>query len=163
LLAQVSYQFLGTDSTSNHTQHTVTWTVNDGTQNLSTASVVAIDHAPVANNDAGFDLAGAALSVSAANGVLANDTDQANGRLPEPAVLGSAAKVGVSVAGSFGRLTLNANGSYSYVANGGVAAGSQDSFAYTVSDGLGGTASATLRVTIDNALVTAPLAVLTPS
>src|ERR1051325_8202929 len=139
LLAQVSYQFLGIDSTSNHTQHTVTWTVNDGNLNLSTTSVIAIDHAPVANNDARIGVAGTKLSASAADGVLANDSDLDGDALSATGLNGNGLVAGgATVTGSSGRLTLTPNGSYRYVASGGVAAGSQDSFTYAVSDGLGG-------------------------
>jgi hypothetical protein len=49
LLSEVSYQDTGTDSsTGSHPLRTVTWTVNDGTANLSTTSQIAIDRAPVA-------------------------------------------------------------------------------------------------------------------
>src|SRR6202035_1873952 len=94
---------------------------------------------------------------------LAGDSDLDGDTLAGTAVNGAAGNVGASIAGSFGHLTLNQNGSYSYVANSGVAAGSQDSFTVTVGDGNGGSASATLKITIDNALVTAPLAILTPT
>src|SRR6185437_10843868 len=69
------------------------------------------------------------------------------------AVLGSGANVGQPVNGAFGALTLNSNGSYSYsnintsavAAAGGV---TEDLFNYTVSNGHGGTADATLAVLI---------------
>jgi VCBS repeat-containing protein len=57
--------------------------------------------------------------------------------------------------GRYGVLTLAANGSYSYVLNNvlvqslGVGASVQDQFGYQMSDGQGGTDSATLTVTID--------------
>jgi VCBS repeat-containing protein len=146
LLGQVSYEFLGTEGTSNHTQHTVTWWVNDGTQNLSTTSLVAIDHAPAAVNDSA--VSGVTMNVAAANGVLANDTDQDHDPLTVVAVNGQAANVGHAVVGAKGQLTLNANGSYSYVSDPGTLAGSTDAFTYTASDGNGGTSTATLAITI---------------
>ena len=49
LLSEITYQDAGTDSSiGGHPQRTVTWTVNDGTYNLSTTSQVAIERAPVA-------------------------------------------------------------------------------------------------------------------
>jgi hypothetical protein len=152
LLGLVSYEFLGTDGTSNHTQHTVTWTVSDGTQSPSTTSVVAIDHAPVANNDVGSTTPAGAVNIPAGStpgaGVLANDVDQDHDPLTVVAVNGQAANVGHAVTGTKGQLTLNFDGSYSYTPNPGVAVGSTDAFAYTVSDGHGGTSTATLTVTI---------------
>ena len=62
-----------------------------------------------------------------------------------------AGTVGTSLAGAYGHLTLNANGSYSYVADNSAAIAAaptgshlQDTFSYTVSDGNGGTATASL-------------------
>jgi len=136
--------------------------VNDGIQSLSTTSSVKVDRAPVANNATGFDVIGTTLVVPAASGVLANDTDLDNDALTVSAVNGSAANVGASVNGTYGHLTLSANGGYSYVANNGAVAGNVDSFTYTVSDGNGGTATATLQVTLDTLLQAFPLAVLTP-
>ncbi len=73
-----------------------------------------------------------------------------------------AGTVGASLAGTYGHLTLNANGSYSYVADNTAAISSaptgshlQDIFSYTVSDGNGGTANASLTITLDRAPVVA--------
>ena len=164
LLGEVTYQDTGTDASSgSHPQRTVTWTVNDGSQNLATTSQVTIDRAPVARNDAGLDVIGTPLAVAAASGVLANDSDLDGDTLRVTAVAGQAGNVGVSIAGSYGHLTLNADGSYSYVANNGASAGSVDSFSYAVADGNGGSATATLKITLDNPLQALPLAVLTPA
>jgi VCBS repeat-containing protein len=67
------------------------------------------------------------------------------------------------LAGVYGHLTLNADGSYSYVADIAAAINSaptgnhpQDTFTYTASDGNGGTAAASLTITLDRpAVVTA--------
>ena len=68
--------------------------------------------------------------------------------------------MGTSLAGIYGLLTLNANGSYSYVAENTAAISSaptgshlQDIFTYTVSDGNGGTTTASLAITLDRAPV----------
>lgn len=59
------------------------------------------------------------LSVNAANGVLANNTDPIpNDTLIVSAVDGLASHVGHALVGSYGTLTLNANGSYSYLGTG---------------------------------------------
>ena len=101
--------------------------------------------------------AGGTVSVSAANGVLANVTDtNSNGSLTVSTVNGSSADVGVAVAGDFGALTLNADGSYTYVNSNpgaittayGVA---EDTFNFTISDGQGDTASSSLTVLITSA------------
>ena len=89
--------------------------------------------------------------------VLANDTDPDTGdTLSVTAVDGAAGNVGAAVAGGYGSLTLNADGSYSYSLNTAdpavqaLADGQTvtDSFTYTVADGDGLTAAATVQVTI---------------
>ncbi|WP_158239304.1 S-layer family protein, partial [Uliginosibacterium sp. TH139] len=64
--------------------------------------------------------------------------------------------VGSSVAGTYGSVVINANGSYIYTpgaAAQALAAGQNvtDTFTYTISDGAGGTASTTLTVTVQGA------------
>ena len=65
---------------------------------------------------------------------------------------GSSGSVGSALSGDYGQLTLNSNGSYSYVANNdisGLESGSTvtDSFNYTISDGLSSDI-ATITITI---------------
>jgi VCBS repeat-containing protein len=100
------------------------------------------------------DLLGGTVSATAAQGVLTGDSDANPGDvLSVSAVLGSGTNVGNAVNGAFGVLTLNSDGSYSYnntnpsavTAAGGV---TEDLFNYTVSNGHGGTADATLAVLI---------------
>jgi VCBS repeat-containing protein len=63
----------------------------------------------------------------------------------------------MSVSGTYGTLTINADGSYSYVANASVASGSQDVFTYTMEDADGDPSHATLTITFegDNNIPTA--------
>ena len=58
--------------------------------------------------------------------------------------------VGAGIAGSFGVLTLNADGSYSYDGNPNVVppAGATDMFVYTITDGDGDTSTVTLTITV---------------
>jgi VCBS repeat-containing protein len=164
LLAAVTYQDGGTDSsTGAHPQRTVTWTVNDGTANLSTTSQIAIDRPPAAANDTGLALVGTTVTVAAAAGVLSNDTDPDSDPLTVTGVSDAAhgaGPVGQSLAGVYGHLTLNADGSYGYVADIAAAINSApggshplDLFSYTVSDGNGGSGSAQLSLAIDRAPV----------
>jgi VCBS repeat-containing protein len=92
------------------------------------------------------------LSVSAANGVLANDTDPIpNDTLRVSAVDGQASDVGHSLEGRFGTLTLNADGSYSYSANHAglsLLGAGIDTFSYTAADKDGGTANSTLTIVV---------------
>jgi len=116
-------------------------------------SLVVDGTTPVAGVDHGHDLLNAALSVPS-RGVLANDSDaDPLDVLTVSAINGASANVGQSVTGTYGVLTLNANGSYSYTntqasavtALGGV---TDDTFNYTVSNGHGGTASSVLNILI---------------
>ena len=93
------------------------------------------------------------------HGVLANDIDPIpNDTLTVSAVNGQAANVGHAVAGTYGTLTLNADGSYSYSANGSHALPSsgvaEDIFTYTAEDGPGGVADTTLTVVVTAAGLT---------
>ena len=58
--------------------------------------------------------------------------------------------VGAGIAGTFGTLTLNADGSYSYDGNPNVVppAGAIDVFVYTITDGDGDTSTATLTINL---------------
>ncbi|MHC5761440.1 VCBS domain-containing protein, partial [Nostoc sp.] len=88
--------------------------------------------------------------------VLANDTDPDTGDiLTVSAVNGISANVGTQITLTSGALlTLNGNGSFNYNPNGqfeslAVGATATDSFDYTISDGNGGTDTATVNVTIN--------------
>ena len=108
-------------------------------------------------------MVGSTVSTTAANGVLSNASDLDGDKLTVTGISDAAhgaGNVGASLAGTYGHLTLNADGSYSYVADNSSAISSaptgshlQDSFAYAVSDGNGGTATGTLTVTLDRAPV----------
>ena len=112
----------------------------------------AIEAGGVANGTPGVNPAG---------NVLINDIDpDAGDSKTVSAVGGLASKVGQAVAGAYGTLTLNADGSYSYVVNNangsvqGLRTASDtltDSFTYTVKDLAGVTSSTTLKVTIKGA------------
>ncbi len=160
LLGEVTYQDGGTDSsTGSHPGRTVTWTINDGTTSFSATSQAVVDRAPLANSDAATDMAGATLTASAGQGVLSNDTDADGDTLTVTGVSDGAHGAGTltqPLAGAYGHLTLNPDGSYSYVADMTSAIKSaptgshpQDAFTYTVSDGKGGSANAVLDVTLD--------------
>ena len=53
-----------------------------------------------------------------------------------------------TITGLYGTLKLQANGNYTYTANGGVASGSVDVFTYEIADAGGATATTTLSITI---------------
>lgn len=153
-----SFSYTGTDGFSTDS---FTYIANDG-ETDSPATTVTINIETDLNNDpiAAPDSNGVStksiLSVSAANGVLKNDTDpdlQDQATLFISAVNGSAATVGQSIEGTYGSLTLKADGSYVYVANNGNLPSKfvvQDAFDYTVADAHGGTDTSTLTITLLN-------------
>jgi probable HAF family extracellular repeat protein/VCBS repeat-containing protein len=107
--------------------------------------------APELVADSAHTQAGKALSADAAHGVLANDTDPVAGdTLSVTAVDGLSGNVGQALAGAYGTLTLNADGSYAYTAGTSLPAGGLgvDVFTYTASTEQGGTASSTLAVVV---------------
>jgi VCBS repeat-containing protein len=110
------------------------------------------NHPPLAVDDTGDALAGG----TAAGNVLANDSDPDSDNLAVSAVDGLSANVGTLLAGTYGNLTLNGDGSYSYSADNApaIAAGPtgshlHDIFSYTASDGRGGVADASLDISLD--------------
>ncbi|HEY4941733.1 MAG TPA: Ig-like domain-containing protein, partial [Rhizomicrobium sp.] len=144
-------------ATGSHLTDTFSYTANDGHGGTTTANlVVTLDRPPTMAADANGVVRSATATTTAGAGVLVNDSDRDGDSLTVSAVAGSAGNVGAAIAGTYGHLTLNANGSYSYVADltaaiDGAANGSHplDTFAYTASDGHGGTTNSTLVFTID--------------
>ncbi|WP_337997991.1 cadherin-like domain-containing protein [Oleispirillum naphthae] len=98
-------------------------------------------------------------SVTLGTAGTGTDTDPDGDTLTVISVNGDGGNVGTSVNGTYGTVTINANGTYTYALNrngsafsalgGGQSAA--ESFAYTISDGFGGTSSATLTIAITGA------------
>ena len=134
--------FNGTDS--------FTYEVSDGNGGTDAATVTinvgGVNDNPVANPDTNSVAEDAAAPVT--GNVLTNDTD-VDGDILTVSNPGNQA-------GSFGTLTLNADGTYSFALDNGNAAVQAlgvgetltEAFSYSVSDGQGGTASSTLTITI---------------
>ncbi|MEO8417918.1 MAG: retention module-containing protein, partial [Methylophilaceae bacterium] len=95
-------------------------------------------------------------TTTAIGNVLANDNDPNNDILTVSQVNGVAGNVGSAVTGTYGSVSIAANGAYIYTLNNAAAnvqalgAGQTvtDVFTYTASDGNGGTASTSLTVTV---------------
>ncbi|MEK9925979.1 MAG: Ig-like domain-containing protein, partial [Alphaproteobacteria bacterium] len=143
--------------------NTFTFTVNDGTTNSSsytiTVDVDPVNDAPVADNETNTATEG--TNLNARNGgsddVLIGDTDIENDRLSVTQIRvgstegsGTSGRVGSFLSGTYGQLRIKANGSYRYVPNDilGASETGVDWFNYTVSDGNGGTDTATLKITV---------------
>jgi VCBS repeat-containing protein len=132
------------------------YTISDSAGASSTATLTVRIHGandtPLTVADGGTVRQGETLSATAATGVLANDSDVDGSGYGETMVVAESSRGGFS--SSYGRLTLNADGSYSYVADG--EAGKalwfgdtvNDSFSYTVKDAAGAKSSATLSFTV---------------
>jgi VCBS repeat-containing protein len=144
--------------TGSHPIDTISFTVSDGHGGTTNETLsIALDRAPTAVGDTNSDLEGSTLSVlSAGSGVLANDSDKDGDTLTVSAITGGA--LGSAVNTTYGQITLNADGTYTYVANNTSAidaapTGSHavDTINFTVSDGHGGTTNETLSITLDRA------------
>ncbi|WP_294356828.1 VCBS domain-containing protein [uncultured Sphingomonas sp.] len=158
---------LGTDRLSNiervsfvNGDDVFTVTVQDGNALVASRDDVAVVTA-TSTTTAGSTPA--TLTATAATGVLANDVNLDQGGADQKVVAAvsfgdTVGAVGQAVTGIYGTLTLNADGSYSYVANtaattalnGGATA--QDVFTYRADDGdVGDSAPATLTFTVTGA------------
>ncbi len=117
-----------------------TYRANDGSLNSNTATVAitvtTVNSPPVAANDSYSTAKGTPLSVNAASGLLANDTDPDGNALT--AVLASNPAHGIVV--------LTANGSFTYAPALGYTG--PDSFTYRANDGSLNSNTATVAITV---------------
>ncbi|MBI4206842.1 MAG: type I secretion C-terminal target domain-containing protein, partial [Betaproteobacteria bacterium] len=134
-----------------------TVTDSDGSTAIGHVTITIVDDVPTANSDPRAADSGQTLSVDAQTGVLSNDVFGADGKDADGGVVGVATgsdtssplsgNVGSEIPGSFGKLTLNADGSYTYIANANAEDG-VDHFVYTIKDGDGDLSTATLDITV---------------
>ncbi|MBT0963986.1 beta strand repeat-containing protein, partial [Denitromonas iodatirespirans] len=147
-----SYTYTLTDGDGTSTTATLTITIN-GTNDAPVAvadTATAVEAGGVANGTAGLNPSG---------NVLTNDTDVDAGDTKTVSAI-SGGVLGSATAGSYGSLTLNADGTYSYTVDNANAAVQalrtgantlSDTFTYTMRDASGATSSNTLTVTIQGA------------
>lgn len=114
----------------------VSWNAVAGVLSRHRAVQHPAGNAPQANPDSYSVVRGQTLTVSASNGVLANDSDP----------LGKPLTASVATNPAHGALTFNANGGFAYVNDGSSA--TSDSFTYTASDGTSISAPATVTISI---------------
>jgi VCBS repeat-containing protein len=146
---------------------TFTYTISDGHGGTSsstlTITVTGTDDAPVAHADVNSVTEDTVLTatgnvITTGSGI---DTDIDVTPIPDTLTVTAVSGAGAGVVGSvthgtYGDLTLNSNGSYSYALNNGSSSVQQlgqgqtvaDTFSYTISDGHGGTSSTTLTITV---------------
>ena len=116
--------------------------------------VLIVNRPPEATGDLGSTDEDTILNV-AASGVLANDSDPDDDGMTVSAVNGSGVNVGTQITLASGALlTVQSDGSFSYDPNGqfeelAVGETNTDTFTYAASDGLGGTDTATVTITVD--------------
>ncbi|WP_196228205.1 DUF4347 domain-containing protein, partial [Candidatus Pelagibacter communis] len=130
------------------------FTINGDTD--LTITVIGINDTPIADNETNSTDVSTTLTVTdGSSDVLAGDTDaDADASLTVSAIRtgssegsGDAGTIGSALNGSYGVLTMAADGTYTYVA--GSSAGT-DSFNYTVTDEFGATDIATLTITVNS-------------
>ncbi|RUV78920.1 type I secretion C-terminal target domain-containing protein [Mesorhizobium sp. M1A.F.Ca.IN.020.30.1.1] len=144
---------------------TVSLTDQDGQNATGTLSVNIVDDVPTAVADTDAVPAGSFASIggnvmtgAGSDGNAAGaDTKGADGATVVGVAAGNtnadldnAATVGSVIQGTYGKLTLNADGSYTYVRDAGTAGGHDDVFTYTIKDGDGDTSHTTLTISIGN-------------
>ncbi|MGD0144509.1 MAG: DUF4347 domain-containing protein, partial [Rhizomicrobium sp.] len=146
--------------TGSHPTDVFTYVASDGAGATATADLtITLDRLPTVVTESASVLESASASGTSGTGGtggLDGDSDPDGDSLTITAAAGSGANVGAAVAGRYGSLTLNANGSYIYDASdtsaiNSAATGSHpvDTFTYTVSDGHGGTTTQTINISID--------------
>ncbi|MDT7530621.1 VCBS domain-containing protein [Sphingopyxis sp. SE2] len=148
---------------------TVELTDTDGDNVDSLLSIAIIDDVPTARpdtdavaEDAGDATGNVITGVGTANAPGSADTAGADGATVTGVAAGTSAtavagNVGAAVGGSYGSLTLNAGGGYTYALNNGNAAVQAlgvgetltETFTYTITDGDGDTSTTTLTITIN--------------
>ena len=121
---------------------TFEYTVSDGNGGTDTATVAVdvtpVNDDPVAVDDGSFTTAENTATIIAAASLLGNDSDADGDSLSISGV--------DAVSAQGGAVALNPDGSVTYTPAGGF--NGEDSFGYTVSDGKGGSATATVGVTV---------------
>ncbi|NNC36204.1 MAG: tandem-95 repeat protein [Hyphomonadaceae bacterium] len=144
-----TYSYELTDNTTDHANGAVVEDFNvevtdsDGDVVSDTLTIDVLDDSPSAENDSNTATEGGA---DATGNVLDNDTIGA-----DDGIVGTDSVVSLDspAVGTFGTLTLNADGTYVYTPNASVPAGSVDSFDYTLTDADGDVATATLTITFE--------------
>jgi VCBS repeat-containing protein len=143
------------------TTEVFTYTVRDAAGATSSATltftITGTNDTPVAVADVAAVNEDATVTRTTVTGVLSNDTDADAGDSKTVSAIAFGATngtVGSALNGTYGTLTLNADGSYSYVANRPAAQAlaqgqvTTETFTYTVRDSAGATSTTTLTFTI---------------
>ncbi|MHA6317985.1 DUF5801 repeats-in-toxin domain-containing protein [Altererythrobacter sp. CAU 1778] len=150
------YSYTLSDNTLNDPDSdsfTLTVTDSDGDTATTTLVIGIVDDAPAASDDA--NTLGAGEYGPVVGNVTANDAPGADDfDVVSFSGTGGNVAAGMTVRGTYGTLTIEPDGSYSYTRDPGTPGGVADSFDYVIRDGDGDTASATLVITIADSPVT---------
>ncbi|MEL6565490.1 MAG: Ig-like domain-containing protein, partial [Pseudomonadota bacterium] len=135
------------------------YTISDGNGGQDTAivtiTITGVNDVPVAEDDVGIDFTTDADTMFTTGSVLLNDTDvDLNDVL---------SVTGIDTTGTIGTVTDNGDGTFDYDPNDlfeglGVGETATDTFSYTISDGNGGSDTATVSITV-NGVNDTPVAV----
>ena len=166
-----TYSFYDNDGSSKLTAPN-TLALTTSPSEIATLKITVTGQTPQTTNDTGYIAAGSTLTVSDGDGandadtsgdnndasgdhtgdVLENDTGTSNTVTAIQNSDSETGTVGSALSGIYGDLTLNANGSYTYVANNATSIGATtatDVFTYTVTDSnSGSTGTATITITV---------------
>ncbi|MFN3620938.1 beta strand repeat-containing protein, partial [Sphingorhabdus sp.] len=153
-----SYSYTLTDNTSGDTttdKFNVVVTDSDGDSANDTLVIAIQDDVPTAVNDT--DIVAGGSNAPATGNVITDiemdggkDTAGADGVFVTAITGVGVGTVGGATNGTYGILTLNADGSYSYTRNDGTPGNVQDVFTYTITDADGDTSTATLTISIQD-------------
>ncbi|MBL0925063.1 MAG: tandem-95 repeat protein, partial [Sphingomonadaceae bacterium] len=168
---EYGYSYTLTDNTSGDAtidSFAVVLTDSDGDTATDTLVIAIADDMPTAVADTDAIAAGQygpatgnvitdAAAGDAGDSDNGADTPGADGVVVSAVSGKDAGTVGGTTNGQYGVLTLNADGSYSYVRNAGTPGGVSDVFTYTIRDGDGDTSSATLTISIADSPTTLDL------
>ncbi|MFD2205843.1 DUF5801 repeats-in-toxin domain-containing protein [Kiloniella antarctica] len=143
----------------NNTEFTINYEVVDGDGDSASGSISinVDDDSPLAVTDNGEVTEAGTLDVTAANGVLSNDEQGADGAVVSgvAAGAGTPAALGTEIETDYGFLTMNADGSYTYESKEGTISDDVvDSFTYEIKDADGDVSTATLNITVKDAVPT---------
>ncbi len=150
LLQSIDHPVKGLETAGEDTLNfVVPVTANDGSgpvTNLNAITVTIEDDSPDAVNDTASATEGPTATIG---NVLSNDPTGADTPAAVTFLNGSAIALNgsASVTTAIGTLVLGSNGAYTYTPNASVAAGTVDSFTYTMRDADGDTSTATLTIT----------------
>ncbi|NER64887.1 hypothetical protein G3436_14665 [Pseudomonas sp. MAFF212427] len=148
----------GNDGANIVSSETFTFKATDSLGNTATSTIVIkiVDDMPTAESDSATVIEGGTVT----GNVLGNDVLGADGPALNGAVVGVRAgadtstsaigAVGLGIAGTYGTLTLNANGEAVYKANANAVnpAGAKDVFTYTIRDADGDESTTTLTINV---------------